>query len=239
MEHSGKKQETRKRIVVEDDGPYRVEGGIPLVMKSQVVSEYGEPITWKTENRIPTEDVYYLCRCGQSHDFPFCDCTHGLIGFDGTETAPTDTFEDRKQILAGGTGLVVKLDNVLCMNSGFCGNRLTNIKKMMPDTVEPRVRAEIIAMVERCPSGAYTYSMSENEPDIEPDLPEQIAVTTEITSDGAVRASYWVTGNIPIERADGQPFEIRNRVTLCSCGESSIKPLCDGIHRSLNHTKIS
>ena len=81
--------------------------------------------------------------------------------------------------------------------------------------------------------------MSENEPDIEPDLPEQIAVTTEITSDGAVRASYWVTGNIPIERADGQPFEIRNRVTLCSCGESSIKPLCDGIHRSLNHTKIS
>lgn len=239
MEHSGKKQETRKRIVVEDDGPYRVEGGIPLVMKSQVVSEYGEPITWKTENRIPTEDVYYLCRCGQSHDFPFCDCTHGLIGFDGTETAPTDTFEERKQILAGGTGLVVKLDNTLCMNSGFCGNRLTNIKKMMPDTVEPRVRAEIIAMVERCPSGAYTYSMSESEPDIEPDLPEQIAVTTEITSDGAVRASYWVTGNIPIERADGQPFEIRNRVTLCSCGESSIKPLCDGIHRSLNHTKIS
>jgi len=239
MEHSGKKQETRKRIVVEDDGPYRVEGGIPLVMKSQVVSEYGEPLTWKTENRIPTEDVYYLCRCGQSHDFPFCDCTHGLIGFDGTETAPTDTFEERKQILAGGTGLVVKLDNTLCMNSGFCENRLTNIKKMMPDTVEPRVRAEIIAMVERCPSGAYTYSMSENEPDIEPDLPEQIAVTTEITSDGAVRASYWVTGNIPIERADGQPFEIRNRVTLCSCGESSIKPLCDGIHRSLNHTKIS
>jgi uncharacterized Fe-S cluster protein YjdI len=161
-----------------------------------------------------------------------------LIGFDGTETAPTDTFEERKRILPNGTGIVVKLDNALCMNSGFCGNRLTNIKKMMAETAEPKVRAEIIAMVERCPGGAYTYAMSENEPDIEPDLPEQIAVTTEITSEGAVRASFWVTGNIPIERADGQPFEIRNRVTLCSCGESSIKPLCDGIHRDVDHAKI-
>ena len=31
--------------------------------------------------------------------------------------------------------------------------------------------------------------------------------------------------------ADQQPFETRNRVTLCSCGLSKIKPLCDGSHR--------
>ena len=33
--------------------------------------------------------------------------------------------------------------------------------------------------------------------------------------------------------ADGQPFETRNRVTLCNCGSSSQKPLCDGTHREM------
>jgi CDGSH-type Zn-finger protein len=36
-----------------------------------------------------------------------------------------------------------------------------------------------------------------------------------------------------VERSDGQPFETRNRVTLCCCGESKKKPLCDGTHRHL------
>jgi CDGSH-type Zn-finger protein len=40
-----------------------------------------------------------------------------------------------------------------------------------------------------------------------------------------------VTGYVPIERADGQPCEARNRVTLCCCGESRNKPFCDGTHR--------
>jgi CDGSH-type Zn-finger protein len=40
-----------------------------------------------------------------------------------------------------------------------------------------------------------------------------------------------VTGCVPVERADGEPFEPRNRVTLCNCGKSGNKPLCDGTHR--------
>jgi hypothetical protein len=88
-----------------------------------------------------------------------------------------------------------------------------------------------MAMIERCPSGSYAYALEEGEDDIEPDLPQQIAITTEITSDGPIAGPLWVTGNIPIERADGQPFETRNRVTLCSCGLSNSKPLCDGMHR--------
>jgi CDGSH-type Zn-finger protein len=238
MNATSKNAQQKRRIVVESDGPYRVEGGIPLVMKTQVVSEYGEPLTWKTGERIKTGGEYSLCRCGHSKEFPFCDCTHAEMGFDGTEVAATDTFEDRKMVLPGGEGIVVNLDNTLCMFSGFCGNRQTNIKKMMAQTDEPRVRAEIIAMIERCPAGAYTYSMKEGDPDIEPDLPEQIAVTIDITNEGAVRSAFWVTGNIPIERSDGKPFEIRNRVTLCSCGESKNKPLCDGVHRDLESAKI-
>ncbi len=33
--------------------------------------------------------------------------------------------------------------------------------------------------------------------------------------------------------ADGQPLETRNRITLCVCGESKKKSLCDGTHKSI------
>ena len=90
-----------------------------------------------------------------------------------------------------------------------------------------------MAMVERCPSGALTYRIEADGPDIEPDLPQQVAVTTEITSDGPIAGPLWVTGGIPVVRSDGKPFETRNRVTLCNCGHSGSKPLCDGTHRDM------
>lgn len=220
-----------KKILVQANGPYRVQGDIPLVRKTQVVSERGEPLTWKKEGTIKTSGTYDLCRCGQSGEMPFCDMAHLDVDFDGTETADTRPTAERQVTFAGGAHIVVRRDYSVCMESGFCGNRVTNIEKMVPETADTQVRAQVMAMVERCPSGSYTYSLEEGGADIEPDLPQQIAVTTEITSDGPIAGSLWVTGNIPIERADGQPFETRNRVTLCSCGLSKIKPLCDGTHR--------
>jgi CDGSH-type Zn-finger protein len=222
-----------KKIVVRKNGPYIVRGGIPLVRKAQVVSEYGEPLTWKKGEVIETGETYSLCRCGQSNKKPFCDGTHAKIGFDGTESADTGVTAERQVIFAGGTKIVVKCDHYLCMGSGFCGNRIANIQQMIPDTADTVVRAQVIAMIERCPSGSLTYSIEADEADIEPDLPQQIAVTTEITSDGPIAGPLWVTGNIPIERADGRPFETRNRVTLCCCGLSENKPLCDGTHRAM------
>jgi CDGSH-type Zn-finger protein len=221
-----------KRIVVTEDGPYVVHGHIPLVHKTQVVSEHGEPLTWKTGEAIETPETYELCRCGQSSFKPFCDVTHALIDFDGTESADTRVTAERQVIFEGGTRIVVKRDYSLCMDSGFCGNRITNVEEMVPHTDDTQVRAQVMAMIERCPSGSYAYSIEEGEGDIEPDLPQQIAVTTEITSEGPIAGPLWVTGNVPIERADGQPFEMRNRVTLCCCGRSKIKPLCDATHRA-------
>ena len=222
-----------KRIVVRKNGPYMVHGDVPLVRKAQVVSEYGEPLTWKKGEVIETSETYALCRCGQSSKKPFCDRTHAKVDFDGTESADTSVTAERQVIYAGGTKIVVKRDYSLCMGSGFCGNRITNVQKMVRDTDDTQVRAQVMAMIERCPSGSYTYSIEEGEGDVEPDLPRQVAVTTEITSDGPIAGPLWVTGNIPIERADGQPLETRNRVTLCHCGLSRCKPLCDGTHRTM------
>lgn len=221
------------KISVQKDGPYLVTGGVPLVHKRQVVTEFGEPITWEKEGDIPAPATYELCRCGNTKDKPFCDYTHDEIAFDGTEMADTNTSAERRVLVPGGKQIVVHRDHALCIGSGFCGTRIASIAKMLakssPD--DTHVRSQVIAMIERCPSGSFTYSLEGEDHDVEPDLPRQIAVTTETTSDGLIDGPLVVTGNIRIERADGQPLEVRNRVALCRCGKSASKPLCDGSHR--------
>jgi CDGSH-type Zn-finger protein len=225
---------TGKRIVVIKNGPYSVEGDVPLVRKTQVVSEHGEPLTWRKDGAIAvSEGEYQLCRCGQSGSAPFCDGTHRKVGFDGTETADTDLSEARREQFPHGTRIIVQADPSLCMLSGFCGLRDADMGQLVAATHDTKVRSLVMAMVERCPSGALTYRIEANGPDIEPNLPSEVAATKEVTSDGPINGPLWVMGGIPVERSDGKPFETRNRVTLCSCGHSGNKPLCDGTHRGM------
>ncbi len=229
---SEKKQSPK--IIVVQNGPYLVYGDLAIVRKMQITSEHGEPMTWQTNETIDTGDrsVVKLCRCGGSSNKPFCDDTHTKNAFNGTETAATNTFEERKIVHEGSTGIVIKRDYSICAESGFCGHRLANIQKLAAQTDDSIVRAQVMAMIERCPSGSYTYALDEDSADIEPDLPQQVAVTTEMTSEGPIAGPLWVTGNILVERSDGQPVETRNRVTLCRCGQSKNKPYCDGTHRT-------
>jgi CDGSH-type Zn-finger protein len=234
-----KRSNNEKKIVVRPNGPYRIEGNIPLVRKTQIVSEYGEPLTWEKGETYPTNEPYILCRCGESHRKPFCDGAHNQVDFDGTETAATSPDPKQQAVFDQGVNIVVKRDYSLCSESGFCGTRNTNIDGMVPYTANTDVRSQVMAMIERCPSGSYEYSITKDSPNIEPDLPQQVAETIEITSDGPIRGALWVTGNIPIQRADGQPLETRNRVTLCCCGLSKNKPLCDGTHREAQQKKLA
>ncbi len=222
------------KITVEENGPYLVTGGVPLVDKTQVVTEFGEPVAWEKDGDVSAESTYELCRCGHSSNKPFCDYTHASINFNGAESAPTDASTQRRVRHPGGGAIVVHRDYALCCESGFCGTRLANLERMLASAApdDTNLRSQIIAMIERCPSGSYTYSLEGRAGDIEPDLPKQIAVTTEITSNGPIEGPLWVSGGIEIERADGQPLETRQRVTLCRCGMSKSKPLCDGTHRA-------
>jgi CDGSH-type Zn-finger protein len=231
------------KIIIMPNGSYHVFGEVPLVHKTQVVSEYGEPLTWKKDNAYEIKkkegrEFYRLCRCGQSKNKPFCDGMHVEIEFDGTETADTFPTKTRSLRIPHGTRIIVMRDSWLCMQSGFCGLRDATLSQLVATTDDTKVRSLVMAMVERCPSGALTYRIERDGSDIEPDLPVQIAVTTEITSEGPIEGPLWVTGNIPIERSDGKPIEIRNRVTLCNCGQSRQKPLCDGIHRKMEERDL-
>ena len=213
-----------QKITVRPRGPYLVRGGIPLVRKAPIMSEHGEPLDWENQGALDAGDVYRLCRCGQSNNKPFCYGTHTLVEFDGAETAETSVIADR-YANHEGAGVVIKADMGLCVHAGFCGNRLTNVWKMIEQTEDLQVRSELTAMIQRCPSGALSYSLEADTEVFEPDLRKEVAVVP----DGPL----WVSGGIPVERRDGQPLEARNRVTLCRCGASSKKPLCDGTHKDI------
>jgi CDGSH-type Zn-finger protein len=211
------------RIKVQPNGPYLVSGAVSLTRRAIVRSEHGEPMTWQTTARLDTGSGFALCRCGGSGNKPFCDGTHARNGFDGTETAATDAYDDRATTYEA-TQIVVRDDRGICEHAGFCGNRLTNVWKMLSGTAteDSVARSQVMSMIERCPSGALTYRLTADGEDVEPELAVEIAVTD--------AGPYFVTGRVQVDRADGLPFEVRNRVTLCRCGQSKNKPLCDGSH---------
>ncbi len=148
--------ELPRKITVEPDGPYRVQGDVPLVRKSPVMSEHGEPLSWKKEEELTAPRVFFLCRCGASQNKPFCDDSHEDINFDGTEAADTGSISGRESSYLG-TGITVKDDRSLCMHAGFCGTRLTNVWQLVQQTDDDQVRAQVMAMIELCPSGSLSY----------------------------------------------------------------------------------
>lgn len=205
-----------------ESGPLVVTGGVPLRRTTAVHSEHGEPLSWRTGERFETGDNYVLCRCGESDNKPFCDQSHRDAGFDAVDTADDSAYDSRAREL-GGTGITVHDDRSICVHAGFCGTRLTNIWKSVGDTEESTVRLAVINMVEKCPSGALTYRFDGDDAEVEPEYAAQIAAI----DDGPL----WVTGAIPVTTSTGTTLETRARVTLCRCGQSGNKPLCDGSHK--------
>ena len=202
-------------------------GGVPITSKAPITSEQGEPLTWKTTTADAAEvkERVALCRCGASDNKPYCDSSHARAEWDGTDNAPDGAYDERPMSY-GGHGFEVFDDRPICAHAGFCGNWVTNVWKMAAKADDSRIRAEAMAVVERYPSGALTYAV-DGETN-EPDLPSEVAVIP----DGPL----WVSGSIEVTRADGSTLENCNRVTLCRCGHSGSKPLCDGSHKEAGFT---
>ncbi|MGJ6969546.1 ferritin-like domain-containing protein [Streptosporangium sp. G11] len=218
-----------QRIVVLRDGPYVVYGGVPFRRKRKIVSAGNDALTWKTGEPLETEDTYALCRCGHSGSKPFCDGTHALIGFDGSESTPMRPYKELQHV-HDGVGISAQRVGELCIHAAFCIGRTRPIAAMLADTDDSDVRATIMGRIDHCPSGSYSYALERGGETIEADLPQAISVLEE--EDGLASA-LWVTGGVPVIRSDGRPLETRNRVTLCRCGHSGNKPLCDGTHRQI------
>ncbi|MFB9207563.1 CDGSH iron-sulfur domain-containing protein, partial [Nonomuraea spiralis] len=219
-----------QRIVVLRDGPYVVYGRVPLRRKRKIVStEQRNALTWKTGEPLETEETYALCRCGRSGAKPFCDGTHAVIDFDGTEAAPMRPYQELQHV-HDGVGISARRVGELCVHAAFCIGRTRPIAKMLDDTADSDVRSDVMGRIDHCPSGSYSYALERGGETIEADLPRAVSVLEE--EDGLAGA-LWVTGGIPVTRSDGLPLETRNRMTLCRCGQSGNKPLCDGTHREI------
>lgn len=211
-------------ITVAANGPYLVAGGLALHRRHDVQSELGEPMTWATTSTLETKDRYALCRCGQSSNKPFCDGTHARVGFEADDVA-SGTYDEHAEVVGGDVN--VRYDQGICVHAGFCGTTLTNVWDEASKTGDTAARMHTIAMIEHCPSGALTYELegATNEP--------LFAQAIAVVNDGPL----WVTAMVPITNSDGVVLETRNRVTLCRCGASANKPLCDGSHKEAGFTE--
>jgi CDGSH-type Zn-finger protein len=214
----------KAKIKVTKDGPYLVTGGIPLLRMIIQTDSYGDSCTWREVERYPHRERYTLCRCGKSRNKPYCDGTHTLQRFNGTETASNEPYlENVKEYL--GPELKLTDRRELCVGAAFC-IREAGIKNLVVYSDRPGFKEIAIEEAANCPSGRLVVWDKQGNP-IEPDYEPSIVITEH---KNGLSGPLWIRGEVEVESADGKKYEKRNRVTLCRCGKSLNKPFCDGSH---------
>jgi CDGSH-type Zn-finger protein len=218
-----------KRIVISENGPYLVYGGVPLRIQEIVANREGMSWDWKAGKTFETKNNYSLCRCGESKNMPFCDKSHEKNEFDGEETASRAPYAQQAEKIAGPT-LVLSDQENLCAFARFCdpGGKIWGL---IDETDNPQARALVIREANHCPAGRLVVHDKKTHKDMEEPLEPAIG----LVEDPAIGCSgpLWIQGGITIESADGTRYEKRNRVTLCRCGASDNKPFCNGSHASM------
>lgn len=208
-------------------GPYLLAKDVAVRRSTIVKSEQGEAMTYLSQSVMDTGDgITALCRCGASDNKPFCDGSHNTADWEDAETA-AGTYADRSTEL-GGTGVTIRDDRSLCVHAGFCGTKATNLWSLVDETGDSSARIQAMNMIDACPSGALTYTLEGQDEPNEQCLPTQV----QIIDDGPL----YLQGEIAVESAEGERYELRNRVTLCRCGASANKPFCDGAHSDAGFT---
>lgn len=216
------------KITVSINGPYLVEGALPITTQTIVTNDAGESVAWLEGDSFKSKESYHLCRCGQSSTKPFCDGTHLRNGFDGTETASREPYLAQAQMQTGPSLDLTDVES-LCAFGRFC-DPAGQVWNLVEEEGEEAARLTI-REAGLCPSGRLVaWDRSTNvaiEPHFEPSL--GLIEDPKLGVSGAI----WVRGGIPIISGDGEAYEVRNRVTLCRCGASRNKPFCDGSHVSV------
>jgi CDGSH-type Zn-finger protein len=160
---------------------------------------------------------YALCRCGASGNKPFCDGSHKRIGFASVKLA--ERTADRRDDYAGAH-ITIHDNRGRCAHAGVCTDRLPSVWRMEQEPwIDPdgAPANEVAAVVRACPSGALAYSAyAQDEHEGAPP-----GASIRVTPNGP----YVVAGAFELA---GEPAATRR--TLCRCGASRNKPLCDGSH---------
>lgn len=123
-----------------------------------------------------------------------------------------------------GEKVDVHWDRRLCIHVGECGRAANELfvggrdPWCQPDTVDP---ASAVEVVERCPTGALTYSRKDGVEE---------AKRAENTVLVANNGPLYLSGDLAIDGAADDMAGVPHRAALCRCGASGNKPFCDGSH---------
>lgn len=202
----------KTKIEIKKDGPYMVKN-----LKK---------LTDCNNNRIDSEDISALCRCGKSRKKPFCDGTHQDVGFNDKKVR-TEKYDTKEY---QGKDITV-VDNIgICSHAGEC-------VKGSPDTFfnwdgEERIsnpdnsdKEKIIETIKNCPSGSLSYKIDSR-------LHNEFFSEEEVfvSKDGPLH----IRGGVILDDPTKEELISKEHYTLCRCGASKNKPFCDGMHKKVN-----
>lgn len=124
-----------------------------------------------------------------------------------------------------------------CIHSTLCWKGLISVfnPKARPwINLEAASKEQIIEQVKKCPSGALSYFL-DNE---NPESPEKVVAESarilkvEVSPNGP----YLIKSECLIVHSNGTEETKTGTVALCRCGASANKPYCDGSHRKIGFT---
>jgi CDGSH-type Zn-finger protein len=220
------------KITITKNGPYVVSGSVPMARQTILADAHGNSIEWQEGEAFETTATFALCRCGHSSNKPYCDGSHLRVGFDGAETASRSLYLEQA-VEQDGPTLILTDAQPLCAFARFC-----DVAGQVWNLVEQEGQ-EAAALTAReaglCPSGRLVAWDRRTKTAIEPEFKPSIGIVGDPTE--GVAGPIWVRGGIPVVSAEGETYEVRNRVTLCRCGASRNKPFCDASHAKIGFTE--
>ncbi len=124
-----------------------------------------------------------------------------------------------------GRNVDVEWDGKLCIHIGECGRAAGNLfvggRKPWCDP-DLSSTEEVADVVERCPTGALSYTAKDG------------SATERADAENSVTVSYngplFVRGDLHIDGAPADTPGLAFRAALCRCGLSKNKPFCDNSH---------
>jgi len=213
-----------KKITITKDGPYLVEGNIPLREKINTLNANHEH-EFVAGREFAHGETYLLCRCGHTSTPPFCDGAHLHTLFDGIEVASLKSYKDRAEVTDGPE--LTLLDDGRCALAKFCHRAMGSAWALAENSDDADCKEEAITAACDCPTGRLV-AVNKNGKEIEYHYEPSIDIIQEPTQ--GVSSGIFVKGGIPLVSESGKVYETRNRYMLCRCGRSNNKPFCDASH---------
>ncbi len=154
-------EKEKPKIACLPNGPYYLLNDMTPKVVPNIQKSNGESCT--------TLAGVALCRCGSSNNKPFCDGTHGKIGF--TDEKLADGSLDKRTDYVGKR-ITIHDNRGICAHAGYCTDNLAAVFKLKKEPwIDPDGAAveEIIDTIKKCPSGALVTRsiMSSTETKIE------------------------------------------------------------------------